>query len=174
MKKAFDEEQVLIGLIKRAHGIKGEVLIDPQTFNVKRFGKGIKVAIRFSSGEMKSYTIASSRNAAQGILIKFAEIPDRNEAELLRGAEICIPISERLPLPDNRAYYDELIGMKVVDNVTSEELGVVRDVKEMPQGDLYIIKLNDGSEKLITSAGTEIIKLDKKKKEIRVKLLEDY
>src|ERR1051325_7479675 len=101
MKKS--EEQVLIGLIKRAHGIKGEVLIDPQTFNVKRFSKKVKVSLRFSTGELKNYTIASSRNAAQGILIKFEEVPDRNAAELLRGAEICIPISERLPLPDNRA-----------------------------------------------------------------------
>ncbi len=172
MKKS--EEQVLIGLIKRAHGIKGEVLIDPQTFNVKRFSKKVKVSLRFSTGELKNYTIASSRNAAQGILIKFEEVPDRNAAELLRGAEICIPISERLPLPDNRAYYDEIIGMKVVDNESGEELGIVRDIREMPQGDLYTVKLKDGSEKLITSAGEEIKKLDKKKKEVRVKLLEEY
>ena len=170
----MEEEQILIGYIKRAHGIKGEVVVEPHTFDTTRFAKLKKVLLQFLNGETKPYTISGSRNAAQGILIKFEEIPDRNAAELLQGAKICIPISERLPLPANKIYYDEIVGMKVVDNESGKELGTIQEVREMPSGDLYIIEMNDGSEKLVTSAGKEIVKLNRKKKEIRVKLLEDY
>jgi 16S rRNA processing protein RimM len=168
------EEQVLIGVIKRAHGIKGEVILESHTFDTSRFAKHKKITLQLLKGEMRTLTVSGSREAAQGIIIKFEEIPDRNAAELLQGAMIYIPLSERLPLPENKMYYDEITGMKIIDNESGETLGIVRGVQQIPSGDIYILEMNDGSEKLITSAGEEIIKLNKKKKEIRVKLLEEY
>jgi 16S rRNA processing protein RimM len=168
------EEQILVAIIRRAHGLKGEVLAESYTFDKTRFSKLKAVTLKFYKGTDLHYTISGARVVPQGVLLTFKEITDRNGAETLKGAEVYIPISERLPLPEGRAYYDELEGMKVIDNDSSEELGIVKEVREMPNGDMYIIKLNDGSEKLVTSAGEEIVKMDKKKKELRVKFLQNY
>jgi 16S rRNA processing protein RimM len=168
------EEQVLIAIIKRAHGIKGEVLAEPQTFDLTRFAKLKSVTLRSEKGEEFSYSISKSRVVPQGILLGFNEVTDRNASEKLRGVGIYIPITERLPLPKGKIYYDEIEGMKVVDDENGEEIGSVKEIQEMPAGDLYVLKLVNGSEKLVTSTGGEIKKIDKKKREVRVKLLTDY
>jgi len=170
----MEEEQILIAIIRRAHGLKGEVLAETYTFDKTRFSKLKGVTLKFYKKQDLHLTISASRIVPQGVLLMFEEVKDRTAAETLRGAEICIPISERLPLPDEQAYYDEIAGMQVVDNETNQELGTVKEVREMPNGDLYVITLNDGSEKLVTSAGEEIIRTDKKKREVRVRLLADY
>jgi 16S rRNA processing protein RimM len=170
----MEEEQILIAIIKRAHGIKGEVLAAPQTFDVSRFTKLKMVTLKLLKGDSLTLTISGSRIVHQGILLSFKEITDRNESEKLRGAELYIPISERLPLPKGKIYYDEIEGMKVVDDENGEELGSVKEIREMPNGDMYVLRLTDGSEKLVTSAGNEIRKVDKKKREVRVRLLADY
>ena len=170
----MEEEQILIAIIRRAHGLKGEVLAESYTFDKTRFKKLKGVTLRFQKKDDLHYNVSGARVVPQGVLLTFEEVKDRNAAEELKGAEVYIPISERLPLGDDRAYYDEITGMKVVDNETKEVLGEVKEVMEMPNGDLYILRMNDGSEKLVTSAGEEIIKLDKKNREVRVKLLEEY
>ena len=170
----MEEEQILIGIIRRAHGLKGEVLVHPYTFDTTRFSKLGKVHLKFIKGKDLYYTVTSARVVHGGVLVTFAEASDRTAVELLRGAELYIPISERLPLPENRAYYDEIAGMRVIDNESNLEIGVVKEVMEMPTGDLYILTLTDGTEKLVTSAGNEIIKMDKKHREVRVSILENY
>jgi len=168
------EEQILIAIIRRAHGLKGEVLAESYTFDKTRFAKLKSVTLKFQKGSDLYYTISGSRAVPQGVLLTFEEVKDRNAAETLKGAEVYIPISERLPLGDDQAYYDEIEGMSVIDDQSGEELGTVKEVMEMPNGDMYVFRMKDGSEKLVTSAGEEIVRLDKKKKEVRVKLLENY
>jgi 16S rRNA processing protein RimM len=170
----MEEEQILIAIIRRAHGLKGEVLAEAYTFDKSRFKKLKNVTLRFQKRSDLHYTISGSRDVPQGVLLTFEEAKDRNAAELLKGAEVYIPISERLPLGDDQAYYDEIAGMNVIDDESSEELGIVQEVMEMPNGDMYVLKMKDGSEKLVTSGGKEIVRLDKKKKEVRVKLLENF
>lgn len=169
-----EEEQILLAIIRRAHGLKGEVLAESYTFDKARFSKLKKITLKFQKGSDLHYTISGSRVVPQGVLLTFEEITDRTAAEKIRGAELYIPISERLPLPDGRAYYDEIAGMNVIDDETGEELGTVKEVMEMPNGDMYVLRMKDGSEKLVTSAGEEIIRMDKKKREVRVRLLANY
>ncbi|MDP4219584.1 MAG: ribosome maturation factor RimM [Bacteroidota bacterium] len=169
-----EEEQILIGIIRRAHGLKGEVLVESYTFDKARFGSLKMVKLKFQKKADLHYTVSASRTVPQGILLMFDEVKDRTGADALRGAEIYIPISERMPLSEGRAYYDELAGMKVVDDDSDEELGTVKEVMPMPAGDVYVIRLIDGSEKLVTSAGEEIVRMDKKKREVRVRLLANF
>ncbi|MEI8135522.1 MAG: ribosome maturation factor RimM [bacterium] len=168
------EELILIARIKKAHGIKGEVLAEMHTFDPTRFSRLKSVTIKFEKGEDRTLTLSSARVVHQGILLKFEEIIDRNESEKLRGGSILIPISERLELPEGKLYHDEIIGMNVVDHESDTLLGTVADVREVPASLLYIFRLVDGSEKLVTGGGKEIIKVDKQKREVRVSLLADY
>jgi 16S rRNA processing protein RimM len=168
------EEQILIAIIRRAHGLRGEVLAETYTFDKSRFAKLKGVTLKFHKGSDLHYTISGSRVVPQGVLLTFEEAIDRTAAEKLRGAELYIPISERLPLPEGQAYYDEIVGMSVIDDGSEEELGTVKEVMEMPNGDMYVLRMKDGSEKLVTSAGEEIIRMDKKKREVRVRLLANY
>ncbi len=166
------EEYVLIAKILKPHGIEGELAIKTFTHDDARFLHLEKALLRKKDGGVEEIEIESARETALGILLKFKGIVDRTAAEGLRNVEIVIPESERPQLPEGRAYFDQVIGMTVIDDETGEELGRVRNVLDMPAGDVFVLVLN-GAEHLVTNAGNEIRKLDVKKKQLRVKLLEN-
>jgi 16S rRNA processing protein RimM len=168
-----NEELILIARIGKPHGIRGDVTIQSFSHDDRRFQKLKRVLLRMSSGEIAERTISSVRLLPTGILLKLEGVDDRDVAETLRNAEILIPESERPKLPKGRAYYDEIIGMKVVDDETGSAIGLVKNVLDMPAGDVFVLDLN-GVEHLVTNAGEEVRKIDLSKNELRVKLLETY
>lgn len=170
----MDEELILIAKIRRAHGLKGEVLLESFTMDDRRFKQLKRVFLRGKSGALTEANIETARITANGVLVKFVEYPDKTAADSIQFNEVVIPISERAKLPDGHAYYDEMIGMDVIDDESSEKLGVVRDIMELPAGDVFVIDLLDGTEHLLSSVGEEIRKIEPKNNTLRVKLLEEY
>lgn len=167
------EDLVLIAVIRKPHGVVGELSADSYTFDNKRFKKLTTVTVRHRSGEMTTLTLESSRETAKGILLKFKEINDRDVADTFREAEVLIPEADRLPPPKGKVYYDEYPGMKVVDEETKEELGTVREHLEMPAGNILVLRMKDASERLVTMSGTEVVRVDRGEKTVFVRLLEE-
>lgn len=167
------EDLILIAKIRRPHGIKGEVILESFTNDNKRFKKLKRVFLKNAKGEISEATLETFRDTANGPLIRLKEFPDRNAVEVLRNYEILIPESERPAMPEGHAYYDQIIGMDVVDEESGEKIGVVADIFELPAGDVLSITLNDGSEKLVTSAGEEVRAIDVKSNTLKIKLLEE-
>ena len=167
------EDLVLIAKVRKPHGIKGEVSVQSFTFDERRFKKLKRVFLRNTKGEISERIITGVRLLPTGTLFTLEGVSDRNAAELLRDCEILIPESERPKLPKGRAYYDEIIGMTVLDDRTGTRLGTVKNVIDMPGADIFVLDLN-GAEHLLTNRGEEIKKLDVEKMELRVTLLEAY
>jgi 16S rRNA processing protein RimM len=168
-----NEELILIARIGKPHGIRGDVTIQSFSYDDRRFQKLKRVLLRMPTGEMVERSVSSVRLLPTGILLKFEGVDDRDAAELLRNSEIVIPKSERPKLPKGRAYYDEIIGMTVLDDETNAIIGKVINVLDMPAGDVFVLDLN-GTEHLVTNAGEEVRKIDVSKNELRVRLLETY
>lgn len=169
----MSEELVLIARVRKVYGLKGEVEIEPFTWNEKRFKKLTHVFLKDQKGTVRDAEIESVHYVHKGIRLKFKGCDDRTAAEHLRGVEILIPEQDRAKLPKGRAYYDEIIGLAVVDDETSERLGTITNVLDMPASDIFVLDLG-GREHLLTNSGEEIRSLDLKKRELRVKLLEPY
>lgn len=163
---------VVIAIIRKAHGVKGEILAAPMTFDPDRFKRLKKVYLR-KNGDVKEMEIATVRKVALGLLIRFSGVEDRDVAGNLRGSEICVPEADRLPLPDSEAYLDEIIGMSVVDADSGAELGKVEEVYSYPSGVAYEIRLLDGKLRSVISTGNEVVSLSRSKRVIQVRLLEE-
>ena len=167
------EELVLIAHVRKPRGLKGDIFIKTYTSDDRRFFDLKRVLIRLSNGEIGERKIESVRILPNGVTIKIEGVDDCDAAELLRNAELLIPESERPKLPKDRAYYDQIIGMTVIDDETGKTFGSVTNVLDMPAGDVFVLDLN-GTEHLVTNAGEEVRAIDVEKNEIRVRLLEPY
>ncbi|HEY6172706.1 MAG TPA: ribosome maturation factor RimM [Candidatus Kapabacteria bacterium] len=163
---------ILIARIRKPHGVRGEVTAQSHTFDDSRFKKLKTVNIKGKTEQ--KLTLEKVRNSSNGLIIKFLEINDRDAAEALRGYEILIDESERLPLPDNEAYVDELIGMKAIDEKTGSEVGVVTEVLELPSGNIISIGLPGGEERLVHRNSPEFVRIERSQKRITVNLLEEF
>ena len=131
------EALAIVGLIRNAQGIRGEVVIEPLTDAPDAvFASGRRVFVGDAQGNSpddQTLTVESSRPFKGGMMVKFEDVADRNAAELLRGRYVFSPFDELEPLAEDEVYLHELIGMKVRLD-TGAEMGEVTAYYELPQG----------------------------------------
>ena len=141
-----DPEYALVGLVRKAQGIRGEVIVEPLTDKPDViFASGSRVFAGTSDGdpaiardekgeeEIPTLTISDSRPFKQGWIVRFEEIADRDSAELWRGRYLLARFSELPPPAEDEVYLHDLIGMKA-ESSTGEPIGTVKTFYELPQG----------------------------------------
>jgi len=129
---------IIVGRVRKAHGIRGEVVVEPITDAPDAiFASGHRVFAGTASGDIApnhaELHVESSRPFSDGYLIAFAEVPDRNAAETWRGRYLLVPADELPPPNDDEVYVHELPGMRV-ELADGALLGTVEETYELPQG----------------------------------------
>ena len=106
---------VLVGRIARTHGIRGDVLVNPETdFPDERFVEGRVLQLEMP-GRSEPVTIESVRFHQGRPLVGFAGVDTMEAAEALVGAELKVPEAEIPPLPAGTYYRHDLVGCEVSD-----------------------------------------------------------
>ncbi len=142
-------EYALVGLVRKAQGVRGEVLIEPLTDSPDVvFASGSRVFAGNAKGELSDaraiLTIEGARPHKGGLLVQFEEIGDRNTAELWRGRYLLAPFDE-LPKPETgEVYLHDLLGMAVEDS-KGTPIGSVTTYYELPQGIMLDVETGKGS-----------------------------
>src|SRR5699024_2455798 len=125
----MSSQDVRVARIGKPHGIRGEVTVELFTDSPEnRFVKGnlFKVVSRAGSSELfPEVTIEKSRWNKNIMLLKFAEVSDRNTAESLRNSELYAE-PEASDVDEDSWYADDLIGLSVhQDGFENPALGEV-------------------------------------------------
>ncbi len=152
-----EPEYAIVGLIRKAQGIRGEVVIEPLTdkpdvifasgsrvFAGTRDGNPARVRDMKGEEEIPTLTISGSKPFKKGLIVQFEELRDRDAAELWRGRYLLAPFSELPPLEEGQVYLHDLIGMKAV-STDGKDLGTVTTFYELPQGIMLDIHTPRGS-----------------------------
>jgi 16S rRNA processing protein RimM len=153
-------EHLVVGRVRRAHGIRGELAVEALTDEPDAvFAPGRRVFAGTTTGAPArtplELHVTHSSPFKGGLIVKFAEITDRNTAETWRDRYLLLP-AEELPPPDpDQLYVHDLPGMRVV-RVSGEAVGEVIEVYELPQG-LVLEVRRDGEQ-----ASTVMIPFDER------------
>lgn len=146
-----DPALAVVGMIRNAQGIRGEVVVEPITDAPDAvFASGRRVLLGDSTGNTsksdpeRALVIEDSRPFKGGMIVKFEELADRNAAELLRGRYLLAPFDELEPLREDEIYLHNLIGMQV-ELDTGEKVGEVTSYYELPQGLTLDVATSRGS-----------------------------
>jgi 16S rRNA processing protein RimM len=102
-------------VIRKARGLRGEVLAEPFGSKPERFTTGLRVflAQAGSNEPGREARIESSWLHDGRLVLKFAGVDTRNDSEALRGLEVRIPLEERPPAPKGEYYFSDLVGCRV-------------------------------------------------------------
>ncbi len=134
----------IVGLVRNAQGIRGEVVIEPLTDAPDAvFASGRRVFVGDDPAQ-RQLTVTAARPFKGGLMVKFEGIADRNAADLLRGLYVFSPFDELEPPGDDEVYLHELIGMKV-ELDSGVQMGEVTAYYELPQGLTLDVKTEKGS-----------------------------
>ena len=152
-----DEDFVLIGLLRRAHGIKGEVSAEQISDVPERFRTLEYVLVR-KGGRISRLAVESVRTKGKLFLLKFEGIDDRTAARDLTGAEIGVRKKDVHPVPEGTYYQFDLVGCAVVGE-SGREIGTVEDVLKMPANDVLVVRAG-GREVLIPVVKSVVREVD--------------
>jgi 16S rRNA processing protein RimM len=137
----------LVGWIARAHGIRGQVIVNPETdFPEERFQPGAELFVQ-RGGAVEALTVTTARFHRGRPVIGIAGVETMNDAAALAGQELRVPIERLAALPDGTFYRHDLIGCRV-ETRDGRTVGVVRDVEGTLTGSRLVVD-GDAGEVLV-------------------------
>jgi len=127
-------ETIKVGRIVNAHGIRGEVRVQPRDgdpYFLTEFDTF------YIDGKPVSPTASHVHKSL--VLMKFPGVDDMNSALTWKDKDLYIR-REDADLEDDECFDDELLGMEVYDAATGALLGELRRVDPYPAHKVYTVK----------------------------------
>jgi 16S rRNA processing protein RimM len=127
-----------LGVVGAPFGVRGWVKLRSHTDPPERILEHRNLQLGLN-GASRTYRIVQSGRSAGQLTVKLEGVDDRDQAQALRGAVVCVPRSE-LPQRDDRDFYRaDLVGCEVV-NLSGTRLGVVQHFVETPAHALMVVR----------------------------------
>ncbi|MDR2180308.1 MAG: ribosome maturation factor RimM [Synergistaceae bacterium] len=171
-KSQGNGKKILVGYISSAHGVKGEVVVVPLTDFPERFRRMDSLDLYAEGTFVRTLRVTSARRyEGKGKWIVGSDLPDRNEAERYVGMSILVDAEERMSLPEDSFWVDDLIGLSVQDG-EGNVLGVVEDFISSGGHEIYEITDKEGKRHYIPAVENFVKDIDLSSKKIVVELIE--
>jgi len=156
---------LVIGKLRRAHGVSGEILMDVLTDFPERIHSGVDVFL----GENHTATrLISIRRKDQQMLVKLAGVETPEQVAPFRNI-LVYQRSDTLPdLPDGSYYHHQLLGVNVSDE-SGKSLGVLAEILSTGANDVYVVRAEDGKELLFPAIESVILEINLERKEMIVR-----
>ncbi|MBX3189388.1 MAG: 16S rRNA processing protein RimM [Labilithrix sp.] len=136
------EQWVPLAEVARPHGVRGELRL--RLFN--KAGDTLlgqdEVLVRMPDGEEHEVSVERARRADDAILMKLYSVDDRDRAEDLRGALVCVQRKE-FPDPEPGEFYAvDVVGAEV--RLRGERVGSVAEIVTYPSVEVMLVHADDG------------------------------
>ena len=127
-------EYIPVGQIVNAHGIKGEVKLNPMGFDPEFVADFDILYIGGKRTEVKSARVHKSV-----VLLTLPGVNDMDAALALKGKTVTI-CRDDVEVPEDYYFDEEIQGMTVIDCATEEVVGTVKRVLTYPAHKIYEVK----------------------------------
>jgi 16S rRNA processing protein RimM len=131
-----------VGYVAKAHGLQGEVVIrtfDPASrvlFDVER------ARVRRRDGTEMNLTVEDARSTAKELIVAFAEVGTREQAEELVGATVFVFREELEPPKHGEFFQGDLVGLQAVSE-DGRPLGKVEEIWTTGEVPTLVIRQRD-------------------------------
>jgi len=134
--------RAVVGVVGKPLGLKGEVFVRPDPDVAHDFVAGDEFVV----GDHR-LVVAASRSHSGRLVVRFAGVDSREEAEALRGTVLEVE-RDSVTLDDDAFWSDDLLGREVVDD-TGGLVGILESTMDGAAHDYLVVARPDGAEVLI-------------------------
>jgi 16S rRNA processing protein RimM len=127
-----------LGVVGAPFGVRGWVKLRSFTDPPERLLQHRKLQLSVG-GSWTEYSIEATGRSAGQLTAKLSGVNDRDQAQGLRGAKVCVPRSELPHRNDKDFYRADLIGCEV-QNLAGVRLGQVQHFVETPGQALMVVR----------------------------------
>jgi 16S rRNA processing protein RimM len=140
--RAPDPTQLEVGVIMRAHGIRGELKL--RLYRAESNAIVAKRTLELVLGsKLERRVVTGVRKSTDHIIVKLEGVDDRNGADALRGAKVRIDRVELPPLEPDEYYLADLVGFRVIG--PEGDVGTVEAVRTYPTLDAIVVVNAEGA-----------------------------
>ena len=163
-------DNVLIGKIVAAHGLRGNIKIVSFAETLEIFEEIASLILRDLAGIDGEYAINWVKPHGRGVLLSLKGITSRDHVEALIGSELYIEKARLPQLEPGVFYWLELVGLDVI-TTDGSYLGKIDSIMQTGSNDVYVVKHHE-HETLVPALENVVIGVDLDKKEMQVELPE--
>lgn len=143
---------VLLGVVIGAQGLKGELKVKTFTEAPERFGAYGPLHTK----DGRTFTVLSVRSGKGVAIVQFENITIRDAADSLRGAELYVSRERLPPGAAHEFYHADLIGLRAEDEM-GRTIGKVIAIHNFGAGDVIEIEREDGGGAVLMPFTREIV-----------------
>ncbi|VAW08621.1 16S rRNA processing protein RimM [hydrothermal vent metagenome] len=162
-----DDSWRKVGYVRRAHGIRGAVIIKSLSDDPRRFSVG--ATLRTDETPPRDVEVVESRSHNDGFLVTIAGLDGRDAAEAFKGTSLFVPASDRRTLEIDEFWPEDLVGLQVF-TVDGDDLGVIRAVVDGAAQDRLRIGLHNGDDVEVPFVAALVPVVDMKARRVEVDL----
>jgi 16S rRNA processing protein RimM len=151
---------LVVGVIARPHGVRGELVVDVRTDEPDdRFAPG-SVLTTAPGAPVASLTVETARPHLGRLIVTFEGVHERDVAETLRGVELCVDSAVLSPPDDPDEFHDfQLVGLTAVDRAGAE-IGEVVRIDHAPAADMLVLRRPGGRTSLVPFIAAMVPEVD--------------
>lgn len=163
---------IAVGIVRKAHGVRGEASTEPLTSSLDRFTELDRVYLVSPARDViRRVHVKGARIHGPRALVQFDEIGSPEELRACQNWTIEVPEEEARELEDDEYFVHDLLGMALV-SPAGERLGEVTDVNDAGGGLLLEVQGPEGKKFDVPFVAALCTKVDLEKKEITAELPE--
>ena len=170
MSEGNDNRLIVVGAIKGAHGVRGEVRVKSFTADPDAmFGYG---PLLDEAGK-PVLTPKAARPGKDHFIVRPKEQKQKEDWDALRGTLLHVPRASLPVAEEDEFYIEDLVGLEVFAG-GNEPAGRVRAVQDFGAGDLLDIALKGGASVMVPFTLADVPVVDLSAGRIVVPTLEDW
>ena len=177
-----DEDRlVYLGMLTKPQGIRGGIRLFPEFDSIEDF-EDLKTQRLFlrpapqaglrpkPAGAFREIDLAEYEEHQRFLVLFFEGIPDATAVEPLRNQEVYVYEDEMWDLPEGKFYSYQLAGLTLIDQVTGEPAGTVKELRPGVQD--YLVVTSPTGEFLVPYVPEIVEKVDLAEQRIYARLPE--
>jgi 16S rRNA processing protein RimM len=147
-------EFLVVGRIVRPHGIRGILIVEPQSKFIMDIRPGTVIYLGSNRDPVSVLQFSPHRKR---YLLKILSSNSREDADMYRDKMVHLRFEDTEPIPDGDYYDWQLLGMNVITD-DGETLGMLAEIIETGANDVYLVRA-DSDEEILLPAIESVIKI---------------
>ncbi|WP_437292260.1 ribosome maturation factor RimM [Sorangium sp. So ce406] len=135
----MERRYVPVAEVARPHGVQGELRLRLYNEASDLLVARLAVKLRLADGAERDAKLVATRPADKALLVRLAGVDDRDAAEALRGAQVCVPRDAFAPLSEGEFYACDIEGARVM-TPEGTVLGHVKSLQSYPTCDVLVVE----------------------------------
>jgi 16S rRNA processing protein RimM len=140
---------VALAEVARPHGVRGELRLKVYNLESDALLEQDAVLVRprdSKAPKEREMAVEHARRATEAVLLKLKGVDDRDAADALRGALVCVRRDRFAPLEEDEFYVADIVGARVRVRTGESEapLGVVKELRSYPSVEVLVVAADDG------------------------------